>query len=117
MRCRLALGLGGDVGKDCVLTYRDPDGADHHAHETIFGVGFATFGHHTRSVVLLQLWSHEQCQAEADPDRDESKANTAVIPTIIATEDNRITEEEGVLCGPIRMYDGMERRCQLTRRP
>lgn len=66
-----------------------------------------TFASHSSTVVLLQLWSDEQGEAETNPDGNECQTDTTIVPTVITTEDDGITEEEGVLCTkmrPLRFY-------------
>ena len=49
------------------LTDGNPDGAEHHANETILGIGFSTLGHHLRTVALLETRGHKKGTSETNP--------------------------------------------------
>ena len=85
------------IGDEEVRTDRNPDTADHHANETVFGLSLATLGCRTLHVVPLQEWHDGEGEGKTDPDRNKRETNKAIIPVIVTAEDNGVTEEEGVL--------------------
>lgn len=78
-------------------TDRYPDRADHHAYETVLRLCLAALGSCTRHVVPLEEWHGGEGTSKTDPYRDERQTGDTVRPLVVTAEDDRVTEEEGVL--------------------
>lgn len=80
-----------------VLTDGHPDRADHHADKAILWFGVTALGMRTLHVVFLQPGHDGECDTQTNPHGDERQTDEAVVPLVVAAEDDGITEEEGIL--------------------
>lgn len=74
----------------------DEPAADHHARETVLGVGAPALLGRATEIVALDAWRDADCESDTDEDGAEGEADHAVVPAVVLAEDDGVREEERV---------------------
>lgn len=81
------------------LTDRYPNRANHHADKTVLWLSLATLRVSPAHIVALEERHDSEGDTESNPDGDERQTDKTVVPVVVASEYNGVTEEEGILQG------------------